>query len=205
MTVEELLRRISAMYPGASPEALAGYKPVFLARLKHREGPHLEDAAITVFGSFKATSRSPFPIPAEFEAHLPAKVVGKAGTDGPPLDWEGRAKRYPSLLAEWSVKQGQPAAKGIPEVYLALRDLAEPLLLQAAWHRDARPVYLTRDQLRIARQRALSQRRLAEFGGMPKDPTAWWSQIDQIQQRWGITLTMGEWTEQKREQEASAA
>src|ERR1043166_6038197 len=41
MMVKELLERIVVAYPGASPEAMRTFKPVFLARLGGHEGPAL--------------------------------------------------------------------------------------------------------------------------------------------------------------------
>jgi hypothetical protein len=45
MTVDELITHLIASYPGASLEAMKSFKPVSYARLRHREGESLADAA----------------------------------------------------------------------------------------------------------------------------------------------------------------
>jgi hypothetical protein len=48
MTVDELITRIIAAYPGANLEAMKSFKLVFYARLKPREGESLAEATTEV-------------------------------------------------------------------------------------------------------------------------------------------------------------
>lgn len=205
MTVFEMLNAILARYAGATPDAMASFKPVYYARFGKREGPHLQAAFDECCAAFKPTARQPFPIPADIEAFLPSidRIHG-----GPKLDLKAHAERKRSLLEEWRRAQGFRGANGISQVMQALEFIAEPIAHQRAWRSDAEPVRLTRAQLMIAQQRAVSAERLVRH---PLDRRAdrmsvepWWAQIDAIQQEWKIQLTLSDWT-QKKPERANAA
>jgi hypothetical protein len=193
MTVFDLIARIIAAYPGATAEAMKTFAPVFHARLRQYEGAVLEDAATAVLGAFKPTTRQPFPIPADFEAHLPAGGL-KLPAGGPALDVKGHGDRTRRIMAEWRAAQGQRGTNGVREVLRALEFIAEPLASQKAWANDPEPLRLTKAQLKLAQHRAISQQRRIEHGPPGKDPDLWWEQVAGIAARWGIETTRDEWT-----------
>jgi hypothetical protein len=202
MTVTELLDRILAAYPGANPEAMATYKPVFFARMRQHEGEKLEEAATAVFGVFKPTTRQPFPIPGDFEAHLPTNKL-RLVSSGPGLDVPGHSGKTRRIMAEWRLSQGNRGANGVRDVMRALEFIAEPLAAQKAWKDDPEPLRLTKAQLKIAQQRAISQQRRIDHGPPSKDPDVWWSQIDAVARGWGIETTREEWTNDQPQMQAA--
>ena len=107
MKVSELMARIQAAYPGLQPEALRAFMPVFQARLGKREGPSLERAALEVLATFRPKYGQPFPIPADFEAALPAPARDRPREQ--PLDIAGHGERARRLIAEW-----RPSANAVP-------------------------------------------------------------------------------------------
>lgn len=194
MTVAELLDRIAAAYPGATPEALKTFKPVFAARLRQHEGPALAEAATAVLGAFKPTIRQPFPIPHDFEVQLPARTLRLS--HGPrKLDLAARNERLRLLVHTWRERQGRKAARDAPEVLRAMEYLATLQASVASWHDEPRPIVLTHDELRLARHRAISQQRRLEFGpNPPPSPALFFDQVRTIAERWGIATTIEDWT-----------
>jgi hypothetical protein len=193
MTVTELLKQIIAVYPGASPEAMRAYKPVFQARLAAREGPALAKAATEVFATFRPKYGQQFPIPADFEAALPALPSRRAPMAGRPIDAHRHAERVAELVADWR-RRARRVPPLQPELQRALEAIARGLAHDAAWRSDAKPIELTAAQVRLAEQRALSQRRRAEHG--PPEPLgreAWWAQISAIAARWQVAVSPQEW------------
>lgn len=193
MTVTELLSKILAVYPGADAEAMKAIKGAYHSRLQRHEGDKLETAANEVFATFKPKFGQPFPIPADFEAHLPGKLdLGKdKGT--PPLDLEGRKRRADSLFANWQADQCRRADKGNPLLRRALENVARQVADVMGWHPNPRPLVLTHDQLKAACQAAISQERRARHGQPPKDKYLWWKQIASIASEWGINQCSPEW------------
>lgn len=196
MTVAELLDRIIAAYQGATPEAMATYKPVFHARFKSFEGDKLELAALAVLAEFKPTMRQPFPIPKDFEQHLPNLHRDMPKDLGPKLDLKAHGERKRQLLASWKATQGQRASNGIAEMMRALEAAAEPIAAQRAWASAPEPVTLTRKQVLKAQQSALSIKRRELHGLPPKDAVLWWSQIVEIAKGWGLEITPDWWSEE---------
>jgi len=194
VTVDELLRRILAAYPGATPEAMATFKPVFYARLKGREGPHLAEAATAVLASFKPTMRQPFPVPAQFEAEMPERV-SSMGKGGKKLDIPARNERMMRLLEQWWERQGDRASKGVPEVARALRHIASLHASFRSWSDNPAAIVLTVEELQQGRHRAISQQRRIEFGGVPpRSPEVFFDQVQQIASRWQISTRIEDWT-----------
>lgn len=191
MTISELLKRIAAAYPGFDTKAAETWAPVFRARLDKHAGEALQDACVAVLAGFKPTTRQPFPIPFDFEAHLPGKL--DLPSSGPSLDVKGHGERKRHLMAEWRSAQGERGAGGVPEVLRALEHIAGPIADAQAWTRSEAPLRLTKTQLRLAQHRAISQRRRVEYGPPGRDPEAWWEQIAGIAARWGIRTTREEW------------
>lgn len=185
MTVFDLLTAILAAYPGANAEALASFKPVFYARLQKHEGAALEKAYSDVFGTFKPTARQPFPIPADFEAHLPSGKLdlGKGSSDaGPPIrqwlaDRDARRKRN---FEEWANGQGAKIKANRPHaVYAACVLMATEL---AAQRRDR--LVLSAEQIARCEEKALARARVEMFGPPPKSEDAWRAQLDQVRAAW---------------------
>lgn len=201
MTVTDLLAKILAMYPGATPEAIASFKPVFYARFGNREGPHLAEAATEVFATFQPAHRKPFPIPADFEAHLPSRRSTQG--DGAAIDLDGMVERKTRILTEWRAAQGHRGANGVLEVLRALEFIAEPIAVQTAWKNAPEPLRLTAKNLRLAQHRAISLARVNEFGPPPKDPAVWWAQIQQIAARWNIPTHYDHWEPRNPERAAA--
>lgn len=195
MTVTEMLARILAAYAGASPEAMATFKPVFYACFSKREGPHLQAAFDAVLAEFKPSFRQPFPIPANFEAHLPSGRIDLGRDAGHKLDLDGRKRRADGLYAAWEAGQGTRAAKGIPELRRALESVARPIADVLGWEDNPEPLSLTRDQLKLAAQRAIGQERRLRYGKIPKDRFVWWQQVTEVAASWGIEITPHWWDE----------
>lgn len=166
MTVQELLDRIAEMYQGATSEALASFKPVFYARLKRHEGEKLEAAANEVFGSFKARFDQKFPIPIDFETQIPKNQMASDG--GTPIRerMEGRKQRRASLMATWWATQGAMVseARG-PIIAQACGWEADRLAGIRAWSDTPERIVLTREQIDLCEERAVSQARASAFGG----------------------------------------
>lgn len=195
MTVAELLDRIAAAYQGATPEAMATFKPVFHARLRQHEGPALAEAANAVLGAFKPTVRQPFPIPLDFETQLPARRVKMPGGPAKRLDIPARNDRMRELLTQWRRRQGDKASKGVPEVMRALEHIASLHASFRSWSDNPAAIVLTVEELMQARHRAISQQRRIEFGSLPpKSPEAFFAQVETIANRWGIATRIEDWT-----------
>lgn len=183
MTVTDLLARIIAAYPGATTDAMKTFKPVFYARLQRHEGDKLEEAATAVLGSFKPKFGQPFPIPADFEAHLPSGKLGKGGSDAGPAirqwlaDRDVRRKRN---FEEWANGQGAKIKANRPHaVYAACVLMATEL---AGQRRDR--LVLSAEQITQCEEQALSRARVEMFGPPPKSEEAWRAQCAQVREVW---------------------
>jgi hypothetical protein len=71
--------------------------------------------------------------------------------------------------------------------------MARPIADVAGWKDNPEPLVLTRDQLKVAAQRAISQERRLRYGMMPGDRRVWWAQIDAVAQSWGLQITPEWW------------
>ncbi len=198
MTVAELLDKILAAYPGATVDAIATFKPVFYARFQHREGDRLAAAAAEVFANFRATGRQPFPIPADFEQHMPSTRINIPG-DSAGLDFKAHGERVRALMADWRRGQGHRGANGVIEVLRALEFIAEPLANLKAWEENPSPIVLTTKQLRLAQQRAISMQRRIAYGAMPRTNEVWWEQIQAVAAQWGVPVKYEDWGTIKKE------
>lgn len=180
MTVAELMQSILTAYPGASPDALATFQPVFRDRLGSREGPHLAAAFTTCLAEFKPTSRQPFPIPLDIESRMPAMP----SSTGRPIaaDLERRAERGRELLADWLAGQGAKirAARAQPLYAACLLEAQE-----RARRGGKGPVILSQDDIVVCFQRAVSTAR-AQSGRLPADAGRWWQEVSAIARGWGI-------------------
>ena len=205
MTIDELLRALTGAFPAFNAAALESWAPIFRVRLAKHEGPVLRQAYTETLARFTvAKSKSLFPVPADFEAHLPSGHPKMAA--GPVLDFKARNHRARELMAEWQEAQGNRAAGGNHDVMRALLHMAEPIANLAAWSKNPEPIRLTRAQVRVVQQRAISQERVKRFGPITHntDGKGWWDQIEIIAQEWGIAVAYGEWG-QTKQQEGIAA
>lgn len=177
MTVAELLDSIMGAYPGATPEALKIYTPIFYSRLRGYEGEALENAATEILGSFKPKFDQKFPIPADFEKELPRRPrPGESEDDKTPIRdaLEARHKRRQAFYAGWIAGQGAKikAARPLP-VYFACNLAARHLCRN-----------LTLDEIEKCIARALSAGRAAKFGPLPKTNDALEDQYAQVRADW---------------------
>ena len=184
MTVTELLARIIAAYPGATTDAMKTFGPVFHARLRRHEGDPLDEAATEVLGSFKPTTRQPFPVPVDFEKHLPDGRLHLPETSGPAIDLAGHRQRKHQLVEDWQQRQGDGiAAKRGRLVASSCRHIVTMLADRAAWRTDPARIRLTAEDIQIAEDRVVSSERLAAHGAAAlrsEDPTAWQVQTDEV-------------------------
>jgi hypothetical protein len=199
MTVTELIDRILAAYPGASPEAMATFKPVFYARFSKREGEHLRAAFEATLAEFKPTMRQPFPVPINFENHMPSGKLDLGRDRAAKLDLDGRKRRADRLFTDWLAGQGTRAARGNPAIRRALENVARPIADVLGWDENPEPLHLTREQMVLACQRAISFERLLRYGQPPRDRNRWWEQITTIAAEWEIQISPEWWDKQTAE------
>lgn len=185
MTVTELLAAIQAAYPGATSEALRTFVPVFHKRLAHREGDKLQEAADEVFAVFRPKFGAPFPIPADFEKHLPSIAASKpTGSDGPPIrEWlEARTNRSSALYADWVATQGRKIKEARHMSVYGACALAVMRMCRKANERT-RHVVLTAEQIGICEMRALTSERAHRYQPC-KTEEEWHYQLAEIRAGW---------------------
>lgn len=192
MTVDEILRALQGAFPAFNAKAMETWAPVFRARFNRHEGPALRDAHIAALGAFKPSGRTPFPIPHDYEPHLPANVV-KLPKNTKKLDFLGHHRRAQDIFADWRARQGLKASKGVAEVMRALEDVARPLAGIEAWKDEPGRLILDRAKLTIAKKIAVSIQRRIEHGPPSKDAEVWWQQTAAVQERWGVELQRSDW------------
>jgi len=186
MTVTELLARIIAAYAGATTDAMKTFGPVFHARLGRHEGAHLAEAATEVLGSFKPTTRQPFPVPVDFEKHLPDTRLHLPETSGPAIDLAGHRQRKQQLVEDWQARQGDGIAARRGRMVAASCRYAVALLADvAAWKPEPGRIVLTAEQIQLAEDRVVSSERIAAHGAgalRAEDPTMWQTQTDAVRE-----------------------
>lgn len=194
MTVDQLLAKIAAAFPAFNAKATEALAPVYRARLDRHAGPLLARAYIDTLGSFTVkTSKALFPMPADFEAHLPSGRLDLGKDDGPKIDFDARNRRAAALLADWKAGQGARAAAGVPEVMRALEFVARQMAERMAWHDNPKPLLLTRAQVKAAQQSAISILRRDRYGKPPLRPQRWWQQIFEVAADLRIEVTPEWW------------
>lgn len=182
MTVADLLARIIGAYPGATQDAMKTFKPVFYARLQRHEGERLEAAATEVLGTFRPKFGQPFPIPADFEAHLPSGKLDLGRENGPPIrqwlaDRDARRKR---VYADWLAGQGAKIRANRPHAVFSACNMAAMDLSNTARDR----LILNAEQIKTCEEQALARARVEMFGPPPKSEEAWESQREQVRAAW---------------------
>lgn len=194
MTVDQLLAKLAAGFPAFNARALEALAPVYRARLEKHEGAALAQAYVETIGSFtvKAT-KALFPMPADFADRLPSGKMDLGPDVGPKLDFEARNKRAIAMYGEWLREQAPRAAHKVPAVMKALEEIAWPIALVRAWNPKADVILLSRAQVKVAIQRAISQERLKRYGLLPRAAAPWWEQIKTIADEWRIEITPEWW------------
>lgn len=129
-----------------------------------------------------------------------------------PLDLKGHDLRFRSLLGEWRAQQGNRAATNsdgeiVPELMAALEHMASERAYLMAWNDEVQAVRLTRKEVRICHQRAVSQERLRVHGQLfdAKDPGQWWQEIVGVCTAWKIPAEYEHWRSKKRGEQREAA
>ncbi len=198
MTVDDLLRALTGAFPSFNARAMESWAPVFRARLAKHEGPALQQAYLDTLATFTVSkSKALFPVAADFEINLPSNHPKVQG-EGPKLNFDARGDRARKLMAEWRQEQGSRAAGSNRAIMRALEFMVEPLANLWAWSENPRPIRLSRAQVRIVQQRAISQERVRLFGPLGKDGAEWWRQIEQICDGWNIPAIYDEWATKKQ-------
>lgn len=186
MTVTELLARIIGAYPGATTDAMKAFGPVFHARLRRHEGDPLAEAATEVLGSFKPTTRQPFPVPVDFEKHLPDARLHLPETSGPAIDLAGHHTRKQQLVADWQQRQGDGIAAKRGKLVAASCRYAVSLRADLeAWKPEPIRIKLTAEEIQLAEDRVVSSERIAAHGAgalRAEDPTMWQTQTDAVRE-----------------------
>jgi len=180
MTVDELLKTLAHAYPAFTVERMTHWAQVFRARLQHREGPHLDSAITETLAEFEPKSAKPFPIPVDFERHLPSIHREKSGAKpiGPLL--EARTQQARKLFGEWHDGQGRKIKEARPHpVYAAC-------VLEAydKARKGGSRLLLTAEDIARCELHAVSCERVHRFGKLPKSPEAWQQQCEEIRAEW---------------------
>lgn len=183
MTIDEVLRLLQSAFPGLNAKAMEAWAPVYRAQLAQHEGPRLRDAHVAVMGAFKPSGRTPFPVPAEYTAHMPSTDVHKAlSTMGPAIDLAGHRRRKNALVEDWQAGQGAKvkAARGDAIYGHCLWD-AQRLASARAWSPDPLAVVLSAEQIQTCEDQAVSSARMDAHGASPlrfADGVTWRAQMD---------------------------
>lgn len=184
MTVTELIDRILLMYPGASPEALATFRPVFQARFQHREGKALEAAANEVFASFKPTARQPFPIPVDIEQHLAEIIPKSAPGGGGRIDFAAHRARKEALMQSWEQRQGRGITQARGEkIAASCRSVARDIAHMRAWSENPTDIVLPAEQIQKCEDHVVSCERMGTYGAhclRTENAEAWQAQMDEL-------------------------
>lgn len=180
MTITELLAKLGGAFPSFNAKAMEAWASVFRARLGKHEGPRLAQAYVDTLSAFSvAKTKSLFPVPADFEPHLPMQTLKLA--TGKKLDLVGHRLRKEALIAKWWEMQGNriTEARG-KRIALACAWEVGRMAHDAAWSADAKEVVLTGEQIRICEEREVCSERMATFGPYAMrrpDPTQWREQM----------------------------
>ena len=204
MKVDEVLVQLSTMFRAFNAEQMESWAPAFHDGLGRFEGYRLKEAHVAVLKQFKPSGRTPHPIVSDYTANLPVDDPQAKG-GGAKLDWQDHGRLVRQIMADWRRRQGERAANGVPQVLRALELIAEPLANVMAWSGNDNRLLLTAAELRIAKQRAISQERYARHGALraaSAKAEVWWPQICAIQEAWGIGFAWDDWHTERRADQA---
>lgn len=183
MTVEQLLAKLADAFPAFNAKALASWAPVFRAKLGRHEGPALQQAYVETLAAFSvATAKSLFPVPANFEPHLPATRVHLPS--GPAIDLKAHGTRKSHLIEQWWHHQGNGISEQLGEIVAkSCAYMAAKKAHDLAWRDTPERVVLTAKEIQIAEDQVVSAERMAVYGPASlrrEDPSIWQSQMDTI-------------------------
>ncbi len=180
MTVAELLARLAAAFPAFNARAVEAWAPVFRARFGHREGAALAEAYAETLGAFSvAKSKSLFPLPADFEAHLPSRkpIRGDAAAIARMLvERHARARR---LFGAWHASQGVKIKAARSQAVFAACVLEAMERCRRASEATER-VLLSESDIALCESRAVSAARVHRFGRLPATNEEWQSQCEEV-------------------------
>lgn len=168
MTVDEILRVLTAAFPTFNAKAMEAWAAVYRAQLERHEGPALRDAHVAVMGAFKPSGRTPFPVPAEYAAHLPSVDLHKELAKlpgGKAIDFKAHRQRKDDLVREWEDGQGRKIkqARGSSiwvHCWLTVKAIAQ----MRAWSTDPPAIVLTQPQIDRCEAEAVSNARCSSRG-----------------------------------------
>lgn len=176
MTITELLAKLGGAFPAFNAKAMEAWASVYRARLGKHEGPALAQAYVDTLSAFSvAKAKSLFPVPADFEPHLPMQSL-KFPKDGEKkVDFVGHRLKKEALIAKWWEMQGNriSEARG-PRIAGAC---AWAITKMAQKHLPTtRELLLTVEQINICEEREVSSERMATFGpyALRRDNPAQW-------------------------------
>lgn len=179
MTIAELLAKLLEVYPGATPQAVAGFAGAFRSRLGSREGDVLKQTYDDTIASFEPKATKPFPIPVDFEKNLPARALFQKDY-GPALDFKGRNERHAGLMATWRRRQRPKIAEARGPIVAGQCEWEfGRIAWRKAWWEGAQDFVLTAEQIAAQEERCVTQERARKFGPIPTDPGTWHDQIAQ--------------------------
>jgi len=180
MTVADLLARLAAAFPAFNARAVEAWAPVFRARFGHREGSALAEAYAETLGAFSvAKSKSLFPLPADFEAHLPSRkpIRGDAAAIARLLaERQARARR---LFAAWHAAQGVRIKAARPPAVFAACVMEAIERCRGATEATER-VLLGDADIALCESRAVSAGRVHRFGRLPATNEEWRQQCQEV-------------------------
>lgn len=188
MTIDELLRALTGAFPAFNAKALESWAPVFRARFTRHEGPTLKQAYVETLAAFSvAKSKALFPVPVDFEQHLPSnhpKVPEDGGSIRDALAQHAERKRR--LFDAWTREQGARIKENRPfPVYAACIQAAMRACGQANTRTQRKA--LSAEQIAKCEQQALSAARVGMFGALPHTNEEWTAQIEQVRAGWAAT------------------
>jgi len=180
VTVADLLARLAAAFPAFNARAVEAWAPVFRARFGHREGAALAEAYAETLGAFSvAKSKSLFPLPADFELHLPNRKPIRGDAAAVARLLAERHARASRLFAAWHAAQGLKIKAARPQAVFAACVLEAMERCRGASDATER-ILLGPDDIALCESRAISAARVHRFGRLPATNQEWQSQCDEL-------------------------
>lgn len=105
MTVDDLLVAIRKAFALFDDDAQETWAPVFRRQLRQHEGKALNAAWLATMAGFKPSNRQVFPIPIDFEVHLPKATRTFDVRAGRKLDFEAHKARKAELIDRWARRE----------------------------------------------------------------------------------------------------
>lgn len=105
MTVDDLILQMRKAFGLFDDAAEESWGPVFRRQFRQHEGKALNAAWLATMAGFKPSGRQVFPIPLDFEAHLPKATRKFDPKAGRKLDFEAHHARKAELVDRWARRQ----------------------------------------------------------------------------------------------------